>query len=225
MAKKPEKNEALDAMIAKATGDGSNGDTDEIDDGYFDYAKGLKEKWKAGFTPVADATRLRNLPVPDEPARFDDISICNDCRHLFYNKMPIPVQVQDSDAPGGMRPMIATVRRCLVSSIRLPSDDPTPTGMLKKMSEEAPIAVDCSHYDPLTDEELDKRVSNRAIARERRKARGLFVAPEEAFQPVQTDIKKDAEDLQEAVRLRDAEVDDVADLKAHTTNEEGAPNG
>lgn len=194
--------------------------TDEIDEGFFDYEEDLKTKWKSGFQPEARPEALRNMAAPEEPVRFDNVSVCNDCRYLFWNKIPVAIQVNDERAPGGVRPLIATIRRCMLAGVRLPSDDPTPGGVFKTQSLdkpkslEAPIAVDCSHYDPLTDEELEKRARNRAVAKERRKKMGLFVADDDSTSVLEPEIdpKQNEQDLVEAIKLRDSEDDMKAEL-------------
>lgn len=170
---------------------------------FFSVVKDLKKKWKKDFKPKVGQD-LRNPPEVIKPTKFEDISICaqGPCKYLFSAKIPVDINIPDPTNPGGIRKMMATVRRCLAGVIELPSDEPTPTGMLRKGSDEAPIAVECSHYLPLTDDEVIERETRLLVARERAK-RGF---------PVPSVSEKDKADLEEAIRLRDAE-DDLSELK------------
>ena len=190
---------------------------------FFNYIDDLKKKWRSDFKPKSGPA-LRNAEEQAPPAEFDDVSICaqGPCKYLFWAKLPIPITVDDPNAPGGRRYMTATVRRCLAGIIELPSDELTPAGMLKKSSDGAPIATDCSHWTPLTDDELEDRTTRIAMAKARGKAanENLSGKSEEIIEPLEpVDPEQDSEDLAAAIALRDAP-DDIQESPEAPTNEE-----
>lgn len=200
--KPPSDADAEAAINALSPPTGNDDDND-----FYDFASDLKKKWRDEFKPAVGDT-LRNAPEARPPLDFDATSICaQDCKYYHWVKLPIDIIVDDPDVPGGRRPFIATVRRCLLGVLQLPSDEPTIAGAFKKRAEEAQICLDCSHYYPLTDEELADRDRRRTIARIRSKRKNGEEVPENMEEAIAAEQKE----LAEARKLLDAD-DDLREL-------------
>jgi hypothetical protein len=141
------------------------------DDGgdYLDFAEDQKREYK-------DLLARQSLPdanqaVPRMPPSFEQVSLCakgGGCRYFFRITAPVNMKMYDDAAPGGIRPAMATIRRCLVGAVKLDSNDPIVMSAMKGLATEAPYGVqECSHWSPLTDEELAAQ-NERRLAGQRR---------------------------------------------------------
>ena len=140
----------------------------EADGDYFDFIEAQQEDFRA--TVAKGDLPEPNAPVPRMPPTFEQVSLCSKgggCRYLFRIVAPVAAKVYDPKAPGGMRPAMATIRRCLVGAVKLQSDDPIAVSAMKNLGTEAPYGVtECSHWSPSTDDELaamnDRRLAGQA---------------------------------------------------------------
>lgn len=135
---------------------------DDGPDDFFDFQQDLRE--------VHDRAR-REDPQPDNapvklPPKFEDVTLCaaGPCRWFFRLEHPSRIKGYEGDT-GNMRPMVATVRRCLIGAVKLDVDDPAAASVMKNLGTEAPYgALSCSHYAPLTDEEIAEQTDRQLAA-------------------------------------------------------------
>lgn len=154
------------------TGDAEVAPThDSVDDGggYFDFIEDQKSEYKDLLSKQAVAEP--NGPLPKLPPTFEQVSICakgGGCRYFFRIVAPVNAKVFDDKVPGGVRPAMATIRRCLVGAVKLESDNPIALSAMRGAVTEAPYGVqECSHWSPYTNEELQNLTERRLAGQER----------------------------------------------------------
>lgn len=140
-------------------------DDDDDEGSYLDVAEDLKKHYlqsvENGDLPEP------NGPLPELPPAFSQVSLCSKgpCRHFFEVVHPIAQKRVDEKAPGGLREMLATTRRCLIGAIKIDQLNPLAVSTMKSLATEAPYGVQqCSHWTPYTPEEIADLQTRRQAA-------------------------------------------------------------
>jgi hypothetical protein len=161
--------ETIEALKGERTLSGDAPDASEVDGEYFDFIEAQRVEYKGIL--AGQSMPEPNQPVPKMPATFEQVSLCakgGGCRYFFRVTAPVNMKMYDATAPGGIRPAMATMRRCLVGAVKLDSDDPIVLSTMKHLGTEAPYGVqECSHWSPYTDEEMIA-VNDRRMTGQRR---------------------------------------------------------
>jgi len=157
--------EALARQMAQAAVEAPD-DTSDLDEGFLDFADHYREQFKAtapsgfGKSPLIE---------PELPPRFEDVSLCVDCRYCHVVTIPVNVRVPMGNT--GQRAALGKIRRCLLG-LKLSSDEGLEAiASMRKNAQIAPLAVECSHFSPWTDSELSEQQERRAQHIERMKLR------------------------------------------------------
>lgn len=157
------KGEELALKMAKEAGKEQEEDLD-LDDGFLDFAEKYRQEFKATVP-----TGGFGGTTPEVPIRFEDVSLCVDCR--FCHAVTIPVNIRIPVGETEQRAALGKIRRCLLG-IKLPSDDGIESiASMRKSATPAPLAIDCSHFSPFTDDELADMEMRREQHRARQAAR------------------------------------------------------
>lgn len=141
---------------------------EEIEAGFLDFAEHYREEFKksapTGFSKPGLSTQGNAVPP-----RWEDVSLCVDCKHCHQVTMPVNVRVPVGET--GQRAALGKVRRCLLG-LKLPSDDgPEVLSQIRDNAKIAPLAVECSHFSPWTDDELAAMEERRSQHQERMRRR------------------------------------------------------
>ncbi len=139
---------------------------DSYESQFFDFAEEYREQFKAGAPSGFGKPKTDHVTAP---TRFEDVSLCQDCKHCHQVTVPVNVRIPVSDTE--QRNALGKIRRCLLG-IKLPSDDgPEALISIRTNARLAPLAIDCSHFYPFTDEELQDMQIRRTQHEERMKRR------------------------------------------------------
>lgn len=153
MADEPLKGEALAREMAQQQAQQAQPPTeaeDEIDEGFLDFAETYREAFKESAPSGFGKSGL--VEEGKVPPRFEDVSLCMDCRHC--HSVTVPVNVRIAVGETGQRMALGKIRRCLLG-LKLESDDsPEMYAAVRKGAQMAPLAVECSHFNPWTSAEL-----------------------------------------------------------------------
>lgn len=178
------------AALLQAQAEAKNQPDEDFDEGFLDFASHYREQFKAG-APSGFGTSP--LLEKETPPRFEDVSLCVDCRHC--HSVTIPVNVRVPTGESGQRAALGKIRRCLLGLQLTSKDDPELLTSVRQNARMAPLAVDCTHFDPWTDDELTGRETRRMLhverMRQRREAEAALDAEDVSSTPT-TDPEKHA---------------------------------